>query len=125
MAMEQGEGGMEGAISRSDDIRPAIESNHDSEKESSQTPEARFASSSEDEKRIRQRILSLLYLRRLHQPDSPGVAVKDLETLLACRREPLAFSLWYLRSKSLVATAGNGLYEITAEGVSLADGTEV
>ena len=79
------------------------------------------ARSIKDEQQTRRGILALLYIKRLEQPNNPGVTVKDLEILLGCRREQLAFSLWYLRSKSLVATAGNGLYEITAEGVSVAD----
>jgi hypothetical protein len=63
----------------------------------------------------------LLYTKRLEQPNNPRVTVKDLEILLGCRREQIAFSLWYLRSKSLVVMAVSGLYEITAEGVSVAD----
>ena len=79
------------------------------------------ARSIKDEQQTRRGILALLYIKRLEQPNNPGVTVKDLEILLGCRQEQLAFSLLYLRAKSLVATAGNGLYEITADGVSVAD----
>jgi len=40
-----------------------------------------------------------------------------LESLLGCPREHLDFSLWYLKSKSLVSATDSGRYEITAEGV--------
>ena len=116
---------MEGAVFRADDSRAGGEDNQQPEKPSSQSLKPRSACSIKDEKQTRQRILALLYIRRLEQPANPGVAIKDLESLLGCRPEQLAFSLWYLRSKSLVATTGNGLYDITAEGVSVADLSEV
>jgi hypothetical protein len=112
---------MEGVVFRTGDTRAVVEDNQQPEKPSSQSLKLRSARSIKEEKHAQRRILSLLYIRRLEQPDCPGVAVKDLESLLGRQREQLAFSLWYLRAKSLVATAENGLYEITAEGVSVAD----
>ncbi len=69
------------------------------------------------ERQTRKGILALLYTKRLEQPDKPGCTVKDLESLLGCPREHLDFSIWYLRSKGLIATGDNGRYHITAEGV--------
>jgi hypothetical protein len=69
------------------------------------------------EKQTRKGILAILYTKRLEQPDKPGCSVKDLESLLGCPREHLDFSLWYLRSKELIASGDNGRYHITAEGV--------
>jgi len=69
------------------------------------------------ERQTRKGILALLYTKRLEQPDKPGCSVKDLESLLGCPREHLDFSLWYLRSKGLIASGDSGRYDITAEGV--------
>lgn len=69
------------------------------------------------EQQTRRGILALLYTKRLEQPDKPGMIIKDLESLLGCPREHLDFSLWYLKSKSLVSATDSGRYEITAEGV--------
>jgi hypothetical protein len=69
------------------------------------------------EQQTRRGILALLYTKRLEQPGKPGMIIKDLETLLGCPREHLDFSLWYLKSKSLVSATDSGRYEITAEGV--------
>jgi hypothetical protein len=71
------------------------------------------------ERQTRKGILALLYTKRLEQPDKPGCSVKDLESLLGCPREHLDFSLWYLRSKGLIASGDNGRYHITAEGVDV------
>jgi DnaJ domain/PilZ domain len=69
------------------------------------------------EQQTRRGILALLYTKRLEQPDKPGIIIRDMEALLGCPREHLDFSLWYLKSKSLVFATDNGRYEITAEGV--------
>ncbi len=69
------------------------------------------------EKQTRKGILAILYTKRLEQPEKPGCTMKDLESLLGCPREHLEFSVWYLRSKDLIASGDNGRFHITAEGV--------
>jgi len=69
------------------------------------------------EKQTRKGILAILYTKRLEQPDKPGCTMKDLESLLGCPREHLEFSVWYLRSKGLIASGDSGRFHITAEGV--------
>ena len=74
-------------------------------------------SAADAEQRTRSGILSILYTQRLQQPDQASVSIRELESLLACPREHLEFSLWYLRSKRLLQPENNGRFSITAEGV--------
>lgn len=62
-------------------------------------------------------LLTLLYTRRRADPDRPGCSVLDLEQSMATPREHLAFSLWYLREKNLVAQNECSDYVITHLGV--------
>lgn len=75
----------------------------------------------EAERRKRQGILALLYTKRLHQPDEPGMKIKELEELLGCPREHLEFALWYLRENQWIVRADSGYYVITAKGVDAAE----
>ena len=62
-------------------------------------------------------ILSLLYRQRQYRPDTPGLSVLQLETLMAFPREHLGFSVWYLRSKRYITQDDRSSFVITAEGV--------
>lgn len=73
--------------------------------------------SREIERQQRRGILSLLYAKRLQHVQKPGLSVREMERLLACAREHLEFSLWYLREKGLIQSGDSGLYWITADGV--------
>ncbi len=75
----------------------------------------------EGEKRKRRGILSLLYLKMIRQPDDPSLTIMELEELLACPREHLQFSLWYLRENAWLARSDNGRFTITAKGVDEAE----
>ena len=70
-------------------------------------------------------LLSLLYAKRLQETYKPGMNLRDMENLLACAREHLEFSLWYLREKGLIQMGDNGQYCITALGVDTCNETEV
>ena len=71
----------------------------------------------ETEQRQREGVLSLLYAKRLQETHKPGMNLREMENLLACAREHLEFSLWYLREKGLIQVGDNGQYWITAPGV--------
>ncbi len=75
----------------------------------------------EAEKRKRSGILALLYTKRMHQPDQPGMTAAEMEDLLGCPREHLEFGLWFLRDSALVARTDSGRYAITVKGVNEAE----
>lgn len=76
------------------------------------------------EKAKRRGILDLLYTARRNQPAQPTMTLMELEDLLACPREHLEFSLWYLKENGLVARTDNGRYAVTAKGVDWAEAEE-
>ena len=75
----------------------------------------------EAENRKRNGILSLLYTKRLRDPDQPGMSLREIEELLGCPREHLEFSLWYLKENQWIQRADNGRHVITAKGVDVAE----
>jgi DnaJ-domain-containing protein 1 len=79
------------------------------------------ARSREAEQRKRQSLLSLLYARRIQEPERPVLTIHDLEDLLGCPRDHLEVTLWYLREKRLIHRDDRGRYEITVEGVDALD----
>jgi hypothetical protein len=48
------------------------------------------------------------------------MSIRELERLLDCPREHLAFSIWYLRGKGYLERGDSGRVSITPEGVDLA-----
>lgn len=76
------------------------------------------------EKRKRQGILNLLYVKRMQTPESPAMSLTELEDLLGCPREHLEFPLWYLREQGWVARSDNARFAITAKGVDEAEKIE-
>jgi hypothetical protein len=75
------------------------------------------------EKRKRSGILSVLYAKRMQQPDQPAVSLRELEDLLGCPKEHLEFSIWYLRERGQIQRADNGKVQITANGIDAAEQT--
>jgi hypothetical protein len=75
-----------------------------------------FVTGVEAEGNRRLGVLSLLYNQRRLDPDHPAVTLLDLENRMAFPREYLAFTMWYLRSKSFVTAADNSDYTLTAAG---------
>jgi len=75
----------------------------------------------EAEKKKRQGVISLLYTRRMAEPEHPTIPIQELEDLLGCPREHLEFTLWYLKENALVSRTDNGRYSITAKGVDYAE----
>ena len=73
------------------------------------------------ERHKRRGILSLLYTKRVNQPEQPGVTLMELEELLGCPREHLECSIWYLREKGFLTRSDNGRHTITAQGFDEAE----
>jgi len=75
----------------------------------------------EAERRKRQGIVALLYRRRVAQPDTAYMIMKEFEELLGVPREHLEFALWYLKEGGFVQRSDNGRFSITLKGVDLAE----
>jgi hypothetical protein len=69
------------------------------------------------EKSKRQGVLSLLYTKRLAEPQQPLMSLQEFEELLGCPREHLEFTLWYLRESGLISRSDNARYGITIRGI--------
>jgi len=69
------------------------------------------------ESRRRLAILCILYHRRRNNPDHPAVGLLEFMQVMSCDQETLVFSLWYLKEKRYVETAGGSDYSITVAGV--------
>jgi hypothetical protein len=79
--------------------------------------EASNPESYDADKRIFERILSLLYISRRRDASRGGTGVVQLERLLGCPAKHLEFHLWYLREKGWIERLENGMLAITASGV--------
>lgn len=79
-----------------------------------------------DDDRIRNGILTALYLRRRENVDRAGMGALELERLTDCPEEHMRFHLWYLRESGMVQRQDNGTYAITVRGVDrVAEGQRV
>lgn len=76
-----------------------------------------YGSTREQDKRVFQGILSLLYVARRRDPKNGGLGTIHLERMLGCPQEHLAFPLWYLRQRGLIETLDTGQLAITADGI--------
>jgi curved DNA-binding protein len=72
-----------------------------------------------DEHRKRHEILTILYRKRLAQPDQPAMGLRDLLDLLGMSREQLEFSLWYLKEGGYLHRTDSARHSITLKGVEL------
>jgi curved DNA-binding protein CbpA len=70
----------------------------------------------QDDRAVRERLLSVLYTQRRRDVLDPGLGEVQLERILACPREQLAFHLWYLREKKCVERTDRG-FAITVLGI--------
>jgi curved DNA-binding protein CbpA len=78
--------------------------------------EAIGCGSYDEDRALRERLLSLLYVQRRRDVDQPAIGEVDLELTLDCPREHLAFHIWYLKEKSWVERTDRG-FAITALGI--------
>jgi curved DNA-binding protein CbpA len=72
-----------------------------------------------DEHRKRHEILTILYRKRIAQPDQPAMGLRDLLDLLGMPREKLEFSLWYLKEGGYLLRTDSARHSITLKGVEL------
>ena len=73
----------------------------------------------EDDTRIRNGVLSLLYVSRRQDAMNPGMGIMELEKLLGTPQQIMEFHIWYLKEKGWIKRTDNGMFAITADGVDL------
>jgi len=71
----------------------------------------------EHDERIRQGILSLLYVARRQDVLNPGMGIMEFEKVLGCPRHHMEFHIWYIKEKGWILRTDTGGYAITADGV--------
>ena len=79
--------------------------------------EASYNSAFGDDQVIRERLLSLLYVQRRRNMDSPGIGEPEIARLLGSPPELMGFHLWYLKAKGRLERLESGYFAITAAGV--------
>ena len=79
----------------------------------------------ENDYTIREKLLSLLYVQRRRDMESPGLGNFELEQLLNCPREMMEFHVWYMKEKGWIMRTEMGHLSITAEGVDQVESTRV
>lgn len=79
----------------------------------------------ENDDRIRQGVLSLLYVARRQDALNPGMGIMEFEKLLGCPQHHMEFHVWYLAEKDWIQRTDTGGYAITANGVDKASENEV
>jgi len=76
-----------------------------------------FMTDAEDDEKVYQSILFLLYLARKKDALKAGVGIVALERNLGGIENSLEFHLWYLKEKGWIERLDTGGYAITAAGV--------
>jgi curved DNA-binding protein len=79
----------------------------------------------EEDRRIYQAILSMLYTARRREAGDPGVGIFQMEKLLGVPEIYLEFHIWYLRKKGRIQRVENGGFAITVGGVDAVVENEV
>lgn len=74
-----------------------------------------------DDKVIRERLLSMLYVQRRRHMKNPGLGENEMARLLNTPTELVEFHIWYLKAKGWVERLENGHLAITALGVDEAE----
>lgn len=79
--------------------------------------EATDDSNFDNDNEMQLRILSMLYVQRRRDVDSPAIGSMALSQYLGCPIEHINFHLWYLKEKGWIQRTDTGMWVITAEGV--------
>jgi len=79
--------------------------------------QASATDSFEEDKRIFQGVLSLLYISRRQDSVNAGMGIVELERLLGCPQEHLEFHVWYLKEKGWLTRLENGKLAISSDGI--------
>lgn len=75
--------------------------------------------SREDDQRIFNGVLSLLYAARRRNPESGGLGSLHLERMLGVPREHLEFPLWVLKKRGWIEVLDTGQVAITIDGIDM------
>lgn len=71
----------------------------------------------DDDDRVQQWIMSILYRTRRRDSSKPGVGIYELESYLGVAQGQLDYHLWYLKEKGWMMRTDSGQYAITADGI--------
>lgn len=71
----------------------------------------------DEDRRIYQAVLSILYTTRRRDANNAAVGVVHLEKMLGVPEKHLEFHIWYLKEKKWIERNENGGFVITAQGV--------
>ena len=71
----------------------------------------------EEDRRIYQAVLSILYTARRQDANNAAVGVVHLEKMLGVPEKHLEFHIWYLKEKKWIERSESGGFVITAQGV--------
>jgi curved DNA-binding protein len=71
----------------------------------------------EEDRKIYQAILAMLYTARRRDAGNAGVGIFQMEKLLGVPEKYLEFHIWYLREKGWIQRVENGGFAITVSGV--------
>jgi len=82
-------------------------------------------SSFRNDERLRQRILSILYIERRNDASGSVVGLWRIEQLLGLPERILEFHVWYMKEKGWIQRTDTGGYAITALGVDTVEASEV
>ena len=74
-----------------------------------------------DETRLRNSILSILYVERRNGSADSAIGMWRIEKMLGWPEKILEFHIWYLKEKGLVQRTDTGGYAITAAGVDIVE----
>jgi curved DNA-binding protein CbpA len=80
-----------------------------------------FMDSLDGELNRRLAVLAVLYYRRRTNPNSPEVALAEIEQRMGFPRDYLDFTTWYLLRKGYVCRADNADFTLTADGVDFVE----
>ena len=82
-------------------------------------------SGSSEDNRIRNTVLSVLYIDRRNNPEGSSVGVWQLEKLMGWPEKTLDFHVWYLKQKGLIERTDSGGYAITVSGIDVVEENEL
>ena len=71
----------------------------------------------EEDRKIYQAILTMLYTARRRDAGNAGVGIFQMEKMLGAPEKYLEFHIWYLREKGWIQRVENGGFAITVSGV--------
>ena len=72
-----------------------------------------------NDQRLRDAILSVLYIERRNDSSNSAIGILRLEQLLGWPEKILEFHIWYLKEKGYIQRSDDGGYAISAEGIDI------